>query len=563
MSNQMMDRNSSSSSAHLNRGGGMIKMIRGVIMGVIGIVFVGYVLIWIVMPTAAYGQQWRPKIFSATNSTYFGSLQGSRILLNTAPMLFIAVLGSVYLHLGEKVSDVNTQRGEAKLERVALTLGIVGNICLVLLFYPVTRGSSVLPLIGLTSDGSIKYHIWLGHLSMFLFTFHGFLYLTYWSVTRRFSQSVRLISARILPCKTVELNFAKNPGLSYAPTSIMFINVPSISKLQWHPFTINSSSNLEPEILSVIIKCEGSWTNKLCQMLALSPSIDHLDVSVEGPYGPTSTHFLRHELLVMVSGGSGISPFISIIRDLMFTNSTLQQNTPKILLVSAFKNSLDLAMLDFLLPFHNPTSQSPNLDLQIEAYVTREKGPSNPNCLRAIWFNPRRTDEPISPTLGQNNWLWLGAIVTFSFLIYLLLIGVITRFYIYPIDHNSNKIYPHSLRTLFNMLIICISIVMTASAAFIWNKKQNATEMREGLKQGSLVGHDERELESFPQQSLAKSIKVHYGERPDLKRIISECRGSSIGVLVCGPQEMRHDVAHICSSGVTENLHFESISFSW
>lgn len=67
------------------------------------------------------------------------------------------------------------------------------------------------------------------------------------------------------------------------------------------------------------------------------------------------------------------------------------------------------------------------------------------------------------------------------------------------------------------MLIICISIVMTASAAFIWNKKQNATEIRKGLKQSSLVGNNERELESFPQQSLAKSIKVHYGERPDLK----------------------------------------------
>lgn len=222
----------------------------------------------------------------------------------------------------------------------------------------------------------------------------------------------------------------------------------------------------------------------------------------------------------MVSGGSGISPFISVIRDLMFTNLKLKQNTPKILLISAFKNSLDLTMLDLLLPFqNNPTSQSPNLDLQIESYVTRQKGPSNPNLnnLRTVWFNPRPTDKPISPTLGQNNWLWLSAIVTFSFLIYLILIGIITRFYIYPIDHNSNKIYLHSLRTLFNMLIICFSIVMTASAAFIWNKKQNATEIRKGLKQSSLVGNDERELESFPRQSLAKSIKVHYGERPDLK----------------------------------------------
>ena len=82
--------------------------------------------------------------------------------------------------------------------------------------------------------------------------------------------------------------------MKYHPTSTMFINVPSISKLQWHPFTITSSSNLEPEKLSVVIKSEGSWSKKLYQMLS-SPtsSIDRLEVAVEGPYGPVSTNFLR------------------------------------------------------------------------------------------------------------------------------------------------------------------------------------------------------------------------------------------------------------------------------
>lgn len=83
-------------------------------------------------------------------------------------------------------------------------------------------------------------------------------------------------------------------GLSYTPTSIMFVNVPSISKLQWHPFTITSSSNLEPEKISVAIKGEGSWSKKLYQMISSPNSVDRLNVSVEGPYGPPSTHFLRY-----------------------------------------------------------------------------------------------------------------------------------------------------------------------------------------------------------------------------------------------------------------------------
>lgn len=83
-------------------------------------------------------------------------------------------------------------------------------------------------------------------------------------------------------------------GLSYSPTSTIFINVPCISKLQWHPFTIISNSNLEPERLSVLINCEGNWTKKLYDVISSPPSIDrHLQVSVEGPYGPSATHFLR------------------------------------------------------------------------------------------------------------------------------------------------------------------------------------------------------------------------------------------------------------------------------
>lgn len=36
-----------------------------------------------------------------------------------------------------------------------------------------------------------------------------------------------------------------------------------------------------------------------------------------------------------------------------------------------------------------------------------------------------------------------------------------------------------------------------------------------------------------------------------------------IGAFVSGPSEMRHEVASICGSGLANNLHFESCSFSW
>ncbi|KAJ9171416.1 hypothetical protein P3X46_014789 [Hevea brasiliensis] len=580
-------------------------------------------------------------------------------------IMFVALLIwslSTYLH--NSFATITPKRGEqaweAKLESAALRLGLIGNICLAFLFFPVTRGSSVLPLLGLTSEGSIKYHVWIGHMVMAFFTAHGLGYIIYWAVTNQISemlkwgraeisnvagelsllaglglwattfprirrnmfelffythhlyilfmiffllhvaisfscimlpgfylflvdrylrflqsrQRVRLVSARILPCETLEINFSKSPGLSYNPTSVLFVNVPTISKLQWHPFTVTSNSNLEQEMLSVVLKSEGSWSKKLYQMLSSPSSIDRLEVSVEGPYGPASTQFLRHDTLVMVSGGSGITPFISIIRELIFAATTYKCKTPQVILICSFKNSSDLTMLDLLLPIAGTPPAISNLQLKIDAYVTREKEPSfnNSKLLRTIWFKPHPTDAPVSPILGPSSWLWLGAIISSSFIIFLIIIGLITRYYIYPIDHNTLKVFSYSFRSFLNMLVICICIAMTASAAILWNKKQNAREANQiknleaytsSRTPGSWLYDAERESESLPLQSLVQATNVHYGERPDLKRMLVDCKGSSVGVLVCGPKKMRHEIATICSSGLANNLHFEFISFSW
>ncbi|KAK4379280.1 hypothetical protein RND71_001142 [Anisodus tanguticus] len=713
-----------SSSPSIKASSSVINDFQAVIMALLLIVTIGYFLVLIVTPTNMYRQIWTPKIKAqTTTSTYFGA-QGRTLLMNTFPLIFIAVLGCVYLHLWKKSNDKNINRvekkqklaiwrrpiimkglgivsrielgffvmfiallvwtfasylhiifptltpksvaktgekvWEAKLEDSGLRLGLVGNICLTFLFVPVTRGSSVLQVFGLTSEASVKYHIWLGHIVMTLFSAHGICYIIYWAATHQLSEmlkwgntdisnlagelsllsglvlwiatfprirrkmfelffythhfyilfvvffvfhvgvsyagimlpgfylfmvdrylrflqslsNVRLVSARVLPCETLELNFSSK-GLCYTPTSIMFVNVPSISKLQWHPFTITSSSSLEPEKLSVVIKGEGSWSKKLYQMISSPNSVNRLNVSVEGPYGPASTHFLRHDLLVMVSGGSGVTPFISIIRELIHTSESQKCKTPEILLISVFKNSQDLTMLDLLLPISGAPSETSKLDLQIEAFVTREKQPisaEDKKNFRTIWFKPNPSDEPITPILGRNNWLWLGAIISSSFIIFLISLGVLNRYYIYPIDKNTNKIYSYPIKAVLNMLIICMSIVITSSAAFVWNKRQNATDAKqiqnmEGASPmaspNSWFYNADREMESLPQQSLFQSTNLHFGERPDLKRRLFERKESSVGVLVCGPKKMRHEVANICSSGLASNLHFESISFSW
>uniref|UniRef100_A0A494G962 FAD-binding FR-type domain-containing protein n=2 Tax=Solanum lycopersicum TaxID=4081 RepID=A0A494G962_SOLLC len=382
-------------------------------------------------------------------------------------------------------------------------------------------------------------------------------------------RSVRLISSRLLSCNTFELTFSKNPALTYNPTSILFVNVPSVSKLQWHPFTIVSSSNLETDKLSVVIKCMGSWSQKLEKQLSSSP--DHLQISTEGPYGPSSSHFLSRECLVMISGGSGITPMISIFRELIY-RSTLQPNTklPKVILITSFKNTSDLTMLDLLLPITTAPFDISNLECKIEAYITRENEPQQHESKQQLLvFKQNPKDSPISAALGKSSWLWLGAIITSSFFMFLLLLGLVTRYSIYPIERDG-KLYHYSAKIIWDMFLACASIFIVTSVIFMWQKRENEIEGKQiqnvEIPTNSPVGNlcgIERELESLPHQSIVQATKVHYGTRPDLKRILFGCKESDVGVVVCGPKSMRHEVANICASGLAQNLHFESISFNW
>ncbi|KAJ4705967.1 Ferric reduction oxidase [Melia azedarach] len=230
---------------------------------------------------------------------------------------------------------------------------------------------------------------------------------------------------------------------------------------------------MEYDKLSILVQSQGSWTQKLYR--ETSSSVDRIEVSVEGPYGPNSYHFLRHESLVMVSGGSGISPFISIIREIIFQSNKPDFQVPNVHLICSFKNFADLSMLDILLPIFGTPVELSKLQLQIEVYVTKENErpkSDTQNLLQSIWFKPNPLDSPISSALGSNSWLWLGAIITSSFIMFLLLLGIVTRFYIYPIERNGTEVYHYSYKCLWDMFLVCVCVFIVSSSVYLWSKQQ-------------------------------------------------------------------------------------------
>ena len=62
------------------------------------------------------------------------------------------------------------------------------------------------------------------------------------------------------PSKTLELQMKKK-GFHSEVGQYVFIKCPSISHLEWHPFTLSSSP--EDENFSIHIRLAGDWTQAL------------------------------------------------------------------------------------------------------------------------------------------------------------------------------------------------------------------------------------------------------------------------------------------------------------
>lgn len=109
-----------------------------------------------------------------------------------------------------------------------------------------------------------------------------------------------------------------------------FVNVPAVSQLQWHPFTISSAPSDAlanhgsydgwSDTITFHIKDmgPGTWTHDLAELARAhqaSKNIEEITVSVDGPYGRPPPYHEKHTL-IMVAGGIGITPFHAILSDL-------------------------------------------------------------------------------------------------------------------------------------------------------------------------------------------------------------------------------------------------------
>ena len=104
-------------------------------------------------------------------------------------------------------------------------------------------------------------------------------------------------------------------ALDFRAGQFAFFTIPKISKREQHPFTI--SSHPLNNNLRISIKNLGDYTEKIGSVLEGDIAF------VEGAYGLFSTKYAKEKEQVWIAGGIGITPFLSLSKDIYTHNVKL------------------------------------------------------------------------------------------------------------------------------------------------------------------------------------------------------------------------------------------------
>ncbi len=101
----------------------------------------------------------------------------------------------------------------------------------------------------------------------------------------------------------------ENTSLQFSAGQFAFFTFPSISKKEQHPFTISSHPNKKN--LRITVKGLGDYTDNLAQKLEVGQT-----AKVEGAFGHFTLDHTQKERQIWVAGGIGITPFLSLAKQI-------------------------------------------------------------------------------------------------------------------------------------------------------------------------------------------------------------------------------------------------------
>ncbi|NXN97737.1 DUOX2 oxidase, partial [Rhinopomastus cyanomelas] len=133
---------------------------------------------------------------------------------------------------------------------------------------------------------------------------------------------ISVVKAELLPSGVTHLQFQRPQDFDYKSGQWVRIACVALGTTEYHPFTLTSAPH--EDTLSLHIRAVGPWTTRLRELyspesLALVGKLPKL--YLDGPFGEGHQEWNKFEVSVLVGGGIGVTPFASILKDLVFKSS--------------------------------------------------------------------------------------------------------------------------------------------------------------------------------------------------------------------------------------------------
>uniref|UniRef100_A0A672UPL0 NAD(P)H oxidase (H2O2-forming) n=1 Tax=Strigops habroptila TaxID=2489341 RepID=A0A672UPL0_STRHB len=133
---------------------------------------------------------------------------------------------------------------------------------------------------------------------------------------------ISVVKAELLPSGVTHLQFQRPQDFDYKSGQWVRIACVALGTTEYHPFTLTSAPH--EDTLSLHIRAVGPWTTRLRELyspesLALIGKLPKL--YLDGPFGEGHQEWNKFKVSVLVGGGIGVTPFASILKDLVFKSS--------------------------------------------------------------------------------------------------------------------------------------------------------------------------------------------------------------------------------------------------
>ncbi|XP_025774967.1 NADPH oxidase 5 [Puma concolor] len=166
-----------------------------------------------------------------------------------------------------------------------------------------------------------------------------------------------IVEVNLLPSKVTHLLIKRPPLFHYRPGDYLYLNVPTIARYEWHPFTISSAPE-QKDTIWLHVRSQGQWTNRLYESFKTSDPVDSKRLSrslrmrrsqrkpqvsemssenhlfcnikcyIDGPYGTPTRRIFASEHAVLIGAGIGITPFASILQSIMYRHQKRKHICP-------------------------------------------------------------------------------------------------------------------------------------------------------------------------------------------------------------------------------------------